>query len=185
MAQNFSYQHILKNSDAIIACTNLEKEYYQKFGINKQQIHVIPPAIDPNEYKKPNIEKFKETYNIPEDAPLLLFMGRKGFGKGVLQSIFALKYLIKKFKNIKLMIAGTSTREYRILLNNLPQSLKNHIIDMGIVDIDTKSNALASCDVFLLPSLDDASLNMSYLSILITFHTLSKDSSSICFLFLK
>ena len=81
-----SYQHIIKNSDAIIACTNLEKELYQKFKVNKKKIHVIPPAINPNEYKDSDVEKFKETYNIPERAPLLLFMGRKDYGKGRYQN---------------------------------------------------------------------------------------------------
>ncbi len=151
-----SFQHILKNSDAIIACTNVEKEFYQKYDIDKKKIHVIPPGIEPKNYIKPNIREFRNKLNIPESAPLLLFMGRKDYGKGVFHSIYALKYLIKKFKNLKLIVAGPETREYSIFFKKLPAELKTHIINLGIVDNEFKSNAFASCDVFLLPSLDDA-----------------------------
>jgi len=151
-----SFQHILKNSDAIIACTDTEKKFYRKYGIEGSKIHVIPPGIEPMDYKKPNIKKFRKNFNIPEDAPLLLFMGRKDYGKGVFHSIYALKYLIKNFKNLKLIIAGPETREYKIFFKRLPSELKAHIINLGIVDNEVKSNMFANCDVFLLPSLDDA-----------------------------
>ncbi|MFX1502147.1 MAG: glycosyltransferase family 4 protein [Promethearchaeota archaeon] len=151
-----SFQHILRNTDAIIACTSIEKNLYLKYGINEKKIHIIPPGINPENYKNINIERFKKKYKIPENAQLILFMGRKSYEKGVINSILALKYIIKSNKNIKLIIAGPSTREYKIFFKKLPSKLKEHIIDIGIVNQDTKANAFASCDVFILPSLDDA-----------------------------
>lgn len=151
-----SHQYILKNADAIIACTNLEKEFYCKYGINRNKIHIIPPGIKPNNYNIPNVKKFKEKWNIPENAPLILFMARRTYKKGFPQAIYALKHLIKKFKNIKLMIVGPTTREYNSFYKKLPSNLKAHIIDLGLVDEDTKTDVLASCDIFLMPSLDDA-----------------------------
>jgi len=151
-----SINHILKNSDAIIACTDLEKQFYRKHGVDEKKIHIIPPGIDPNKYKKSNIAEFKKKFGIPEDAPILLFMGRRDYYKGVLHCIHALNTLIKKYSNIVLLIAGPSTREYTLFYNKLSSKLKNHIIDLGIVDNNTKTTAFSCCDVFLLPSLDDA-----------------------------
>jgi len=151
-----SYQQILKNSSAIIACTNLEKKFYQKFGIDKKKIHIIPPGINPSNYKNVNVKKFKTKYNIHESSPILLFMGRKTHEKGVFNTIYALKYLIKKFKDIKIIIAGPSTESYNSFFDKLPSKIKEHIIDLGIVNKETKANVFASCDVFILPSIDDA-----------------------------
>lgn len=151
-----SYQYVLRNSDAVIACTEIEKNFYQKYGIDKNKIHIIPPGINPENYVKKEVEKFKKKNKIPENSPLILFMGRKSYEKGAFNSILSLKYLIKNFKNIRLLLAGPNTREYEIFFNKLPLKIKQHIIDLGIVDKETKINAFASCDVFILPSLDDA-----------------------------
>jgi len=151
-----SYQYILRNSSAIISCTNIEKEFYSKFNVKKDNIYVIPPGIDPKNYKKDNHSKIKEKLNIDEDTPLLLFMGRKSREKGIFNSIIALKYLIKKYEKIKLLIAGPSTKEYYNFLNKASNTFKSHIIDLGIVEDDMKSDLFSSCDIFLLPSIDDA-----------------------------
>jgi len=151
-----TYQYILKNSNAIIACTNLEKDYYVNYGVEKNNIHIIPPGIEPNIYEKPNVEQFKQNYKISKNAPILLFMARRSFEKGFIQCIFALKTLIKKFKDIKLLIAGSMTRDYQLFYNKLPTEIKSHIIDLGIIVGQKKVDAIASCDVFIMPSLDDA-----------------------------
>ncbi len=151
-----SYQHILRNADAVIACTSIEKKLYLKYGIDEKKIHIIPPGINPMEYNNINTENFKKKYNIPENSQLILFMGRKSYEKGVINSILALKYLINSYKKIRLLVAGPATREYKIFFNKLPGKIKEHIIDLGMVNQETKANAFASCDVFILPSLDDA-----------------------------
>lgn len=151
-----SYQRILEKSAAIIAFTKKEKTFYQKFGINKKKIHIIPPGIEPDNYKKFNVHKFKDKHSIGENAPILLFLARRAYEKGFIQVISALKYLIKKFENIKLIIAGPMKRDFLEYLKKIPLNLKNHILDLGFLDESSKLDALASCDVFVLPSLADS-----------------------------
>ncbi len=151
-----SYQYILMKAKAVIACTLIEKEYYKRYKIEEKKIFVIPPGIDINKYKKPDIHSFRNKFNIPEDSPLLLFIARRTIEKGFVQCINALALLVKKFKDIRLLIIGPITREYQYYFNRLPSKLKSHIIDLGLVDENTKINALANCDIFVLPSLDDS-----------------------------
>ncbi len=151
-----SFQYLLKNTDAIIACTNIEKKFYERYGIISEKIHIIPPGIDPKSYEKPRVNTFRNKYKISNKAPLLFFLGRRSYNKGIMNSINALKYLIKKFPDILLMIAGPTTHEYELFQNLIPGKLKNHIIDLGFIDEKTKIEAIDSCDIFLLPSLDDA-----------------------------
>jgi len=151
-----SFQYILRKSTAIISCTAIEKDFYKKFGINPNKIHIIPPGIDPKRYKKPDTTKFRENYNIPNNAPVLLFMARRTYAKGFFQSIVSLNYLLNRYKEIKLLIAGASTRDYLKVYRKLPHRLKEHIIDLGTIGDQQKVDALNCCDIFLLPSLDDA-----------------------------
>ena len=151
-----TFNYILKRSNAIIALTGFEKKYYINYGIPKDKIYVIPPGIDPKDYEKPDKEGFKVRYNIPRESSLLLFIGRKTYYKGVQNVIFALKHLIKKDKDILLLLIGPNTREYVLFFNKLPSELKSHIIDLGVASNKTVSSAFASCDVFILPSLDDS-----------------------------
>lgn len=151
-----SFQYILKNAEAVIAVTDIEKKFYTKYGINNKKIHIISPGIEPTDYKKPDTKNFKEMNNIPENAPVLFFMGRRNFEKGIITTILSLHYLIKEFKDIKLLVAGPKTFDYLKFIKKIPSKLNSHIIDLGIVDMNTKTDALANCDVFILPSIDDA-----------------------------
>jgi len=151
-----SYQYILEKSDIIIAETITEKIFYENLGLSKEKIIVISPGIDPNTYNEPNVEKFKKKYNIPSDSPLLFSMGRRTFEKGFPQTIISLKYLIKKFRNIRLLLAGYPTKEFKLFYEKIPDKIKNYIIDLGFIDDQTKVDAFASSDIFVLPSLDDA-----------------------------
>ena len=151
-----SYQYILKKAKAVIACTLIEKEYYKRYKIEENKIFIIPPGIDINKYKKPDINSFRNKFNIPEDSPLLLFIARRTIEKGFVQCINALAILLKTFKDIRLLVIGPITRDYQLYFNKLPSKLKSHIIDLGLVDENTKLNALANCDILVLPSLDDA-----------------------------
>lgn len=151
-----SYQYILKKAKAVIACTLVEKEYYKRYKIEEKKIFIIPPGIDINKFKKPDINSFRNKFGIPEDSPLLLFMARRTIEKGFVQCINALAILLKTFKDIRLLVIGPITRDYQLYFNKLPSKLKSHIIDLGLVDENTKLNALANCDILVLPSLDDA-----------------------------
>ena len=151
-----TFNYILKKSDAIIALTNFEKKFYTKSGIKGDKIYVIPPGIDPDDYENPDIEGFKVRYNIPRECSLVLFIGRKTYYKGIQNLIFALNLLIKNNKDIILLLIGPNTRDYLLFFSKLPHELKSHIIDLGVVSNRTISSALASCDVFVLPSLDDS-----------------------------
>ena len=151
-----TFNYILKKSDAIIAFTSFEKKFYTKYGITKDKIYVIPPGIDPEDYKEPDVEGFKVRYNIPRECSILLFIGRKTYYKGVQNVILALKLLIKKNKDIILILIGPNTREFLLFFSKLTPELKSHIIDLGIVSNKTISSVFASCDVFVLPSLDDS-----------------------------
>lgn len=151
-----SFQYILMKSDAVIACTQLEKNYYYQIGLNQNKIHVIPPGIDPKKYNYSEVSNFKKKFNISEDSQLLLFMGRRTFEKGLINAIYSLNFINTTYKNIKLMIAGPYTKDYSISFKKIPANLKDNIIDLGLVDEPTKIAALACCDIFILPSLADA-----------------------------
>lgn len=146
----------MRNSDAIIAETTVEKEFYVKHGIKEDLISVISPGLELKNYENKEIGDLKQRLNMANNAPVLFFMGRRSHAKGIFQCIYALHFLIKKYKDIKLLIAGAKTREFEQFYDTMPPELKSHIIDLGFVDEKTKLEAFKCCDIFVLPSLDDA-----------------------------
>lgn len=87
-------------------------------------------------------ENFRRKYNLKE--PFLLYIGRIDPSKGC-QELF--DYFInlrnQKFDNIKLVLLGKSIMP----IPNCPD-----IIPLGFVDEQTKWDALAACDLLVMPS---------------------------------
>ncbi|MCF7814080.1 MAG: glycosyltransferase family 4 protein [Candidatus Cloacimonetes bacterium] len=106
----------IKAADRVIVVTNEAKEYYLSSinSIYSNKIIVVPNTIRTSFYKKYSIDKtimkkYKSFYSI-------LYIGDTGLRRGLLTVFKALKYLIPKIPNIKIVVVGKS-KEDNILRN--------------------------------------------------------------------
>ena len=127
-----------------VAVSSVVEEYLHKtFRIERNKIVVIPDGIE--------IEKYsvgKKEYNA--SCPVLGFVGRLIYLKGVQDIIKSLVLLKNEFPNIKLVVIGDG--EYRNELESLSRQLAvSDMIDFKGRLTDT-ANALAEFDISILPS---------------------------------
>ena len=162
---NTSYmmRYLIQQSDAVVACTPPEKEALIKLGADEKKIHVIPLSFDPEPVDKmiSSMDAAKERFLLGEKFVVL---SHPWISKGIIPLLKALSELSDKH-DIALLTIGHPDDGYETEKNNL---LGKHprmtVVDLGWVSPgEPKWNAFSSCDVFALPSYNDA-FGISYLN---------------------
>jgi glycosyltransferase involved in cell wall biosynthesis len=149
--------NILRNAAKLIALSEVEVEQYQKAGIQRERITIVPNAVDPEEI--PNSLKpgyFKEKYKIKEKF-LISFVGRIHEIKGLdfLAKSFAV--LSKQEPSSRLVIAG-GDHGYMSTLQGILKRLRLHdrVLFTGYISGMDKWSLYLDSDVFVLPSRKEA-----------------------------
>jgi len=148
------FNAVLRGSDLVIADTELEKRYLIARGVHEDKIVVAGIGIKVKEFELLNMEECRRHFGIPEEAFVLLFLGRKVAYKGLETVLRAFTILREHDTNLYLVAAGPETYESQMLrasYNDLPG-----FINLGAVSHQEKVMLLNACDVLLLPSRAEA-----------------------------
>ena len=140
-------------AESLIYPSEMARSLLEKQCKKTKVSYVISNGINTEEFKPLAIDNFCERFNIPEDAFKLLFVGRLFPEKSVDTIIRAIPYIIKKDKNIHIMIVGSG--HLRQKLEKLAKDLDvdNYVTFLGLVSEEDKIFAYNACDIFILPSL--------------------------------
>lgn len=148
---------LLSSAKRIIAFHEKNLEEFTKMGVKKENIKIIPNAIDIETL--PQKGKLKKILNIPTDSQVILYLGRIEEEKGV-------GCLIKAFSKIKmekvyLIIAGSDFQ----FLNKAKDLVKKLGIEsityfIGLLDKEKKLQAFSDADIVVCPSLHEAGFSL-------------------------
>ena len=153
--ENKLLKNILDHAFSIFTPTNAEKKYIQHYTANKK-IYLLPSSID---VKFIDIHK-REIYNEMErlrrvnnfvNKKIVLFVGNKGRGKGVIDAAEAVKALHKQ--NIVFVAMGNNTIEWNRYVSNERDNTR--MIDVPYLTDVAKYAYYALCEVLILPSTTD------------------------------
>lgn len=96
--------------DAVIAPTKKVERTLREYGLTESKIAVIPSGICLEKFQKKcseeELKQLRATYDIPQEARVLLSLGRLGFEKRVDELIYGMCHLIKHGENVRLLIVG-------------------------------------------------------------------------------
>lgn len=139
------YLDLYRNADALIALTDSEARQYEALGVARERIgvHDIGPVLPPSASGK----RFRATYNIP--GPLILFLGQKYPYKGWQRLLHATPRIWRERPDTTFAFLGPRTAASRRAFARIHDP---RIIELDAVDLQTKGDALAACDIFCLPS---------------------------------
>jgi len=145
---------LLRSSDKITALTKHNKHLLLKLGAPRERIVLIPNGVDVNKYYKTrqcNEKKSKEEFG----GPVLLYVGRIDWNKGLERVIEALPALIKSFNHIKFLIVGPDYSGHSENLWTLARELgvSESVVMTGEVSEEQKIFYYSVADVFVLPAI--------------------------------
>jgi glycosyltransferase involved in cell wall biosynthesis len=158
----FFERFTLKESQYVIAPSQVYKLMLARMGVNLERIEVIPYGVDLRRFN-PSRDggNFKKLFNL-EGSRVILTVGRLNYQKGFHYLLAAMPKILLQVPNAKLVIVGEG--ELMKYLKDLSYSLglRNNVVFTGVLPQSSISEAYASADVFVLPSLFE-SLGISLL----------------------
>ncbi len=116
---------------------------------------VLPNGVDWSSYEHlPERGAFRARLGVPETAPLILFLGRINFKKGLDLLIPAFAQLSRRYPSAKLVIAGPDNEGYGALVRAMieTESIRHAVIFTGPIYGQDIQVAYQDGDLFVLPS---------------------------------
>jgi len=156
-------KNIMKYSKGIIVMTQTSKGILEKhYGLNPNQIHVIPHGIHHIPYR--TSEHAKSALGYSGKITLSTF-GFLSHGKGIEYAIEALPAVVKKFPNVRFLIAGVT---HPTLLEKEGETYRNYLTkrvhELGLskyvsfyntyFDVNKLLQFLEATDIYLSTSLN-------------------------------
>ena len=150
--------------DWILALTEHEKAWMEERGWGGGRVIAagagsdapVPPA------KRGD---FRRRHGVPDDSPLVVFVGRKTFNKGAQHVIEAMDRVWDRDPRARLALLGFSHNPpewIRGVIGSLRHPAEGRILDLDDVSDGEREQALEDCDVFCMPSISE-SFGIAYL----------------------
>ena len=148
---------LLKFSRRIVALTENNKQLLLKIGAPRDKIVMIPNGVDVAKYRKirsSNERRKKHGF----DGPVLLYVGRIDWNKGLEKVIEAMPMITKEFGYAKFLIVGPDYANYSRNLLYLARKLGVHdsIFMTGRVSEEQLFLYYSIADIFIFPSIYEA-----------------------------
>jgi glycosyltransferase involved in cell wall biosynthesis len=151
----FDYQlRILKNCTQVLADTEGERAFLLELGLCPERVTLAGCGLRADAYPQRAQNACRERLGLPQDAFVILFMGRQVQYKGIEATLEAFALLRKRNASVYLVVAGPET-DYATRLFARWQGAPG-ILNLGRVPDDTRSDAMNACDCMVLPSSGEA-----------------------------
>jgi glycosyltransferase involved in cell wall biosynthesis len=146
-------QRVLRGSAAVFAQSAAEQRYLAERGWNPE---VVLGGVGIRLERFPALDQAtcRARLGLPEDAFIVLFLGRKTEYKGVDLCLEALLALRQQQKNVYLLAVGPESEFSQTLWSRYAGM--DGLVVRGAVSDEERLAALAACDVLALPSTGEA-----------------------------
>lgn len=152
---SFMSKNRLKDATVIIAPTNKVKKTLLAYDITKD-IKVIPTGLNIVSFEinfdEKDKEKLRDKYFIPNDADMLLYLGRIGEEKNIKELLVNFKSLQAKRDNIYLLVVGGGPYEKSLAQEIKDLSLDTKVIMTGMVEPKLVPLFYKAADIFVSAS---------------------------------
>lgn len=145
-------KRVLNEVESVIAPTNKVENILNKYGVS-QPITVIPTGIQLERFEERISEEerraFRAQYDIPEDAFLLVSLGRLGKEKNIDEILFFLS-LLKQ--NVYFLIVGDGPHKVNLMSKVRELGLDSHVRFTGMVSPLDVAKYYQVADLFVCAS---------------------------------
>jgi len=144
----FPYRRYVNKADKIIAVSNAAADFIKHFA-DERKVLVIPNAVDDTFFN----DGFDKKILNKNRSPTILYVGRLSHRKGLHVLVPAMKHVVKKVPNARLLIVGEGyTKGFvRVLVKAL--GLEKNVKLLGLAHPQQLLLLYKMSNVFVLPSI--------------------------------
>lgn len=147
---------MVRRAAGVILVADNERTHFSE-RIPAKSIRTIPNGIDPNEFKDENEPAFRKQFNLPEDRPLILFMGRLNAIKGPDILLDAFIQAQNNLKDYHLVFAGPDGgMQSELQKTATDERVDDRVHFIGYVGGAQKSQAFHAASFLVIPSRQEA-----------------------------
>lgn len=140
------YHRLYREADAVIALTETERRTLIELGVRPERVHVT--GMGPALAERGDGARFRAQHGLGA-APMVLFVGQKYAYKGLATLLAAVPHV----PEARFVFIGPRTSYSRRLFARVREP---RVLELDAVDVQTKTDAFAACDVFCLPSTQES-----------------------------
>ena len=146
-----AYIKLYRQADALIAMTETERGTLIDLGVRPERVFVT--GNGPNLADEAHPTDFRRQLGIPAEVPLVLFLGQKYRYKGFQHLAQAAPLVWNKYPETRFLFIGPHTHFSQKVFAKFQDP---RLIELGAVDLQTKTDALAACTLLCLPSTQES-----------------------------
>ena len=151
---------LLDPAAAILTNTSYENELLERKGVPPGKITVASPAVDAAQIMGGDGAAFRRKHAL--DGALILQVSTQTHDKGSWDTLAAFRQLRQSGREATLVLIGPLEEDFRKHFALQPEALQTRVRLLDYVTEQEKKDALAACDVFVMPSRAD-SFGIAYL----------------------
>lgn len=140
------------NLSLYIAVSERDRQNLLRAGIRADDIALIYNAVDAAQPPPADRGFLRREFNLPADSTVCLAVGRLVRVKGYDVLVEAMKQVSDQKRNITCVIVGEGEAREELTRQIHEAGLDGRVILAGYLPRETIASALASCDVFAMPS---------------------------------
>lgn len=145
---------LLSQSDLVITQTDLERRFLQQAGVPVQRMRTIGVGVTPAELAGGDGARFRAEQSI--EGPIVLTIGTAAYDKGTFHVVQAMQRLWAQGSNATWVQIGPLMGHFEQFYASLPPDDRARMRVLGFVPDQTRHDALAAADLFVLPSRTDS-----------------------------
>lgn len=140
--------------DLVITPTKVVASYVAGLGV-KTPIRAIPTGIEVDKFLNGNKKWLRQTYNIPLNQRILLFVGRLGQEKNIFFLLEAFEKIHQEFSEVCLVLVGEGPEEEHLKAKVHKLGLEDKVIFTGKLPWDNVVDCYHGMDIFAFPSVTE------------------------------
>jgi phosphatidylinositol alpha-1,6-mannosyltransferase len=150
-------RRVCRNASTMIANSKFTAGLIGSLGVPAQRVRTVYPGVDVDRFR-PDIDATAARVQCASsDGPVLLSVGRLQRRKGHDLVIEAIALLKGEFPGLQYLIAGDGQGRARLEDLARTRAVQQHVRFLGGVSDDQLPSLYAACDIFLMPTRQDAS----------------------------
>jgi glycosyltransferase involved in cell wall biosynthesis len=151
VAKRFS-RHQGNSLDGMVVPSHPMHHILKRYGITTYT-EVIPTGIEPESFVPGDREAFRENHHIPQDRPVLLFLGRVAHEKNIGFLLKTVDRVRHEIPDILFLIAGEGPARESLELEVKKLGLGENVSFIGYLDRATELNSCyRAADIFVFSS---------------------------------